>query len=273
MSGFSIDWLDLREAADYRARNKELLSQLQQWLQNRAIDHAQLTVMDMGAGTGSTLRAFANTAAFDDMPLAWRLVDQDTNLLAEATRRHAESHNLKTYALDLTQVEQLPIEDVQLITASALFDLVSATFIDQLVVMLQAQQTHQPVALYAALNYDGQTQWSPAHPLDAAVLAAFNRDQQTDKGFGPALGPQAIATLQQQFFAAGFQVVTANSAWQLRGDERALVLELINGIANAVANDPAIDLAALKAWQEFRQQQIEEGSCIVGHMDLLILPS
>ncbi|HKH34927.1 MAG TPA: hypothetical protein VKA80_12340, partial [Beijerinckiaceae bacterium] len=55
MSGFSADWLALREPADHRARNRELLAQLRA----RFAGQEAVTVVDLGSGTGSNLRACA----------------------------------------------------------------------------------------------------------------------------------------------------------------------------------------------------------------------
>jgi len=270
MSGFSINWLDLREAADWRARDDKLLKQARKWLTSSVALETDKTVVDFGAGTGSTLRAFADALNTDLQALCWRLLDQDPGLLAEARLRHGHSHRLETYELDLAKISALPLADAHLITASALFDLVSAVFVDTLVVALQSQQP--PAGFYAALNYDGTTIWTPAHPLDDVVLEAFNRDQQRDKGFGVALGPGAGSYLEREFSAAGFKVFVAASPWVLNGADSKLVDALISGIADAVAQGSTIDTASLQDWIEFRKANIVIGTCIVGHTDLLALP-
>lgn len=266
MTGFSIDWLDLREAVDHSARDVALLARAQKWLHQQA-GAIQPTVVDLGAGTGSTLRAFAASGGSDS--INWRLVDQDAGLLVEAANRHGRAQAVEILQLDLANTAALPLTGAQLITASALLDLVSAEFVDAL---LMALQQHQGIGLYSALNYDGTTLWTPAHPLDEQVLSAFNADQQRDKGFGRALGPEAGPYTGQQLQRAGFEVRTASSPWQLDGRNRELVAALIDGIAGAVASDPAIDPGALRAWCRFRQDHVASGSCIVGHMDLLALP-
>ena len=83
MTGFSIDWLDLREAADRRARNDKLLHQARHWLGSDREQAAELNMVDLGAGTGSTLRAFSTTVESDQNSLSWHLLDQDTALLAK----------------------------------------------------------------------------------------------------------------------------------------------------------------------------------------------
>lgn len=275
MTGFSIDWLDLREAADRRARDEKLLEQARHWLETDSAKGTGRTVVDLGAGTGSTLRAFSSSSAqaTDQGSLSWRLVDQDAALLAEARRRHGGTHRLETHELDLTNIAALPLEGAHLITASALFDLVSAAFIETLAAALQRRcQQQQPVDFYAALNYDGTTRWTPAHPLDETVLIAFNHDQQRDKGFGVALGPDACPYLEQIFRRTGFRVTTAQSPWVLGGTDRKLVNALISGIGDAVAGDPTLKEASLQEWIQFRKAHLLTGTCIVGHTDLLALP-
>ncbi len=256
MSGFSIEWLDLREPADKAARSPDLLQQMQSWLQR---DPSPI-LLDLGAGTGSTLRALSYVQA------AWRLVDLDSCLLNEAVARHGNTHQLAIYQQDLTKVEQLPLANVNLVTASALFDLASAAFCDSLI----AQLVERRIGLYAAMNYDGVTQWSPAHPLDDDVLAAFNRDQLRDKGMGPALGPGATDYLMQRLQQAGFVVHIAASPWQLDAQQRPMLESLIPGIAGAVNSQ--IELELLQDWLDFRLRSIAIGTCVVGHQDLLALP-
>ena len=91
-------------------------------------------------------------------------------------------------ALDLTRDLEAALEGpVDLVTASALLDLVSETWLERLAVETAARS----IPLYAALSYDGRIELTPPDPLDAAIVAAVNAHQRTDKGFGPALGPAA----------------------------------------------------------------------------------
>jgi hypothetical protein len=278
MTGFSIDWLDLREGADQRAREHTLLEQAQLWLRTESGQRTDNTIVDLGAGTGSTLRAFDIAATptaqiTEQKSPSWRLVDQDPALLEEAKTRHGVSHQLKTYELNLTDIAALPLQGAKLVTASALFDLVSSNFIDSFVAALQSQCQQQPLGFYGALNYDGTTHWTPAHPLDEVVLSAFNRDQQRDKGFGLALGPDAGPYMEQVFKSSGFRVLSANSPWVLGEAETKLVNALISGIAEAVLNDPALDTKSLEDWVQFRKANAATGTCVVGHTDLLALPN
>lgn len=266
MSGFSVDWLDLREKADRRARDRDLCARAVHWLQQDHSHAREPVVVDLGAGTGSTLRALEGAGY---MPLIWRLVDHDQSLLAEARRRHGGQTRIETFAADLSDIASLPLNGARLVTASALFDLVSAGFLQALAQSLQAQTLQGPVGIYSALDYNGLTHWTPVHPLDDAVLRAFNRDQRRDKGFGPALGPAAGEAMQRTFTQAGFQVWSASSPWVLDGDDGRLVSALITGIAAAVAGSPGLDAGALEDWVGFRQSQVSFGSCSVGHADTL----
>ena len=101
---------------------------------------------------------------------------------------------------------------VDLVTTSALLDLVSESWLERLAVEIAARA----IPLYAALSYDGRIALTPADPLDAAVVAAVNAHQRTDKGFGPALGPQAAGFAIARFEALGYSVVHGASDWSYR---------------------------------------------------------
>ncbi|TCO75595.1 class I SAM-dependent methyltransferase [Chromatocurvus halotolerans] len=269
MSGFSIDWLDLREDADRRARDSDLCERAVHWLQLAPSRGREAIVVDLGAGTGSTLRALDGAG---QRPLLWRLLDHDPALLAEARRRHGGQTGIETFAADLSDIGTLPLDGARLVTASALFDLVSAEFLQALAQVLQRPAGQDPIGVYSALNYDGLTQWTPSHPLDDVVLEAFNCDQRRDKGFGPALGPEAAGAMCDAFSQAGFRVFSASSPWVLDGADEPLVSALITGIAAAVAGSPGVAVSSLEDWVRFRQAQVTSGSCTVGHTDLLAVP-
>lgn len=266
MSSFSIAWLDLREGADFTARDKTLVAQVLSWL-GQATDpiSPDRIVVDLGAGTGSTLRALTKLGANN---IVWRLVDLDGKLLDEALRRHGKQYLIEDYQADLNIVGELPLTGTHIVSASALFDLASATFIDALIDRLDARKT----AVYAALNYDGTTTWTPAHPLDEKVLAAFNQDQRRDKGFGPALGPECTAYLQKTLENKGYTVTLKPSPWQLTAKDQPMLNELISGIATAVREGYGINTSELDDWKNFRLANIAEGNCTIGHWDLLALP-
>ncbi|CAN0508743.1 unnamed protein product, partial [Phaeothamnion confervicola] len=77
MTGFSADWLALREPHDLRARNATVLAAV---VASQAGNTA-IRVVDLACGTGSTLRALAPQF---HAPQNWRLADNDLGLLARA---------------------------------------------------------------------------------------------------------------------------------------------------------------------------------------------
>ena len=269
MSGFSIEWLNLREDADLQARDPDLLARAMNWLESGSA--AMPIVLDLGAGTGSSLRALTASNKPVMNSVCWRLVDNDSALLAEASRRHGSSEHLEIHAMDLGKISTLPMEGTRLITASALFDLVSADFLEALTAAASRASENVEIAIYAALNYDGRTDWNPVHPLDGTILTAFNTDQRRDKGFGPALGPDAVGHMTEIFSRAGFQVRAADSPWNLGPADKKLTSTLIEGIAGAVTNQGSIDLADVADWKRFRQLHVATGNCTVGHTDVLAL--
>ena len=78
---------------------------------------------------------------------------------------------------------------VDLVTTSALLDLVSDEWLQRFVVETAARR----LPVYAALSYDGRIEMTPADAADEKIIAAVNAHQRTDKGFGPALGPDGGA--------------------------------------------------------------------------------
>lgn len=279
MSGFSAEWLALREPADHAARNRELLAAAAAAVADRQPVH----VFDLGCGTGSNLRAMAPRLGPEQR---WRLVDHDPLLLAKAREelcRWADATlaedagglvlsaagrriAVSFIAHDLSGgIGPLLAAPTDLVTAAALFDLVSPAWIEAFVQVVTAAR----LPFYTALTYDGREAWEPPHPDDEAVHGAFLAHQQRDKGFGPAAGPRATALLAEGFRDAGYIVSEAASPWRLTEREQALIAMLADGTAAAVGETGQMAADRLAAWRAARAQASQ---CFVGHVDLLAVP-
>lgn len=253
---FAISWLDLRAPADAAARDGALLACAAAHLQAVAAP----VVVDLGSGTGATVRAFGDQAPEDTR---WRLVDHDADLLRDARRRGGAG--IETVCADLRDPGALPLADARLVTASALFDLMPGDWIAALV----ADLARARIGLYGALSYDGMMRWDPAMPQDETIVRAFNAHQLRDKGLGPALGPGAADALAQTMRRRGFEVQVAQSPWRLGRAETALQAELVAGIGAAAAEMGA---DGAEAWVQARQAASGSATCVVGHVDVLALP-
>jgi hypothetical protein len=265
MSGFSADWLALREPYDGRARNRDVLDSVA----TAAAAGDAVAVVDLACGIGSTLRAVApRLPPRQD----WRLVDNDLSLLARAAAGKAIPGIAVTrIPVDLARDLEAALDGrVSLVTASALLDLVSAEWLDRLVTEVAAR--HLP--FYAALNYDGRVSFDPADPLDAAVIAAVNLHQQTDKGFGPALGPGAAEAAIKRFQAADYAVVHGGSDWHLLPRDREIQRDMLAGWAGAAREVGAVSLPDAAAWLTRRRDLLaaRRSTVKVGHVDIFARP-
>lgn len=267
MSGFSADWLALREPADHKARNRELLQKLAAWGAQREA----VTVVDLGCGAGSNARAVVPRLGVRQH---WRLIDHDPALLEIAAQSFpypgasaAAPVTAETEQADLSQgIDGLFAQSCDLVTAAALFDLVSKAWLIRFADTLAARK----LPLYTVLIYDGMMRFDPAHPADMAVRFAFNAHQQRDKGFGPAAGPQAGPYLAKALQQRGFTVMLGQSPWLLGADDRALLIANSEGIAAAAGETGQVPDATLAGWLALRRQG---GACVIGHVDLLAFPA
>ncbi len=266
MSGFSPDWLTLREPYDLRARNPTILAAVAASLQPLS----PVRVVDLASGTGSTLRALGPRLPARQN---WTLIDNDLGLLARATAMPlAKDATVTAIPLDLNRDLEAALDGaVDLVATSALLDLVSETWLDRLAIETAARS----IPLYAALSYDGRIGITPADPLDAAIAAAVNAHQCTDKGFGPALGPAAAAFAIARFEALGYSVVHGASDWVMGPDDRDIQTEILAGWASAAREVGTLSLAETAAWLTRRRDAVAAGcsSLQVGHVDFFATPT
>jgi SAM-dependent methyltransferase len=265
MSGFSAEWLSLREPYDLAARNATVRDAVAGAFAGRG----SIALVDLACGTGATLRALGS-----HLPPRqnWRLVDNDLSLLARASALgRPPDLVVATQPVDLVRDLELALDGpLDLVATSALLDLVSPEWLDRLIIEAAARL----LPVYAALSYDGRTVIEPAASLDAEVLAAFNLHQRTDKGFGPALGPTAAARAVERFEHFGCSVVQGRSDWVLGPDDREIQDALFAGWAELAVQTMTMSTKASAGWLAQRRALLEDGRSHlrVGHVDVFARP-
>ncbi|MBK9078016.1 MAG: class I SAM-dependent methyltransferase [Hyphomicrobium sp.] len=277
MTAFSAEWLQLREGADQAARNSEIANAVSA----RFALRDAISVVDLGCGTGANLRA---TASLLPNRQLWRLIDSDPALLdaaridlirwADTALREGDELILRKGHADIrvsfsqldlaTDIERAFDGAPALITASALFDLVSETFIKTIARLC----TERNAAFYTVLTYNGVQRWSPHRPADNQIASAFHRHQLGDKGFGPAAGPMAPSILADQFRLNGYTVLEGESYWVLGRNDRMLLEELQRGYAMAAAETGIVDAKTIEGWIKVQRSGAE-----VGHTDTFAAPA
>jgi hypothetical protein len=274
---FSGDWLALREPFDHAARSVALA----RYLADRLPPRPRLS--DLGGGTGSMFRFLAPIIGRRQ---DWVLIDADAALLDEAfgrtaawARRHGFAATAQGDELSVStpqglwrmQVIQRELSEVpwsgpcdaDAVVCSALLDLVTAVWLARLCDRLI-------VPFLACLTADGRDVWRPHHPGDALVRTALRRDMRRDKGFGPALGVDALSMLMLRQRGA----LSAPSDWRIPRAALRMQRALIDGAADAARNAQPASGHAIGAWQQARLRQALRGrlAITIGHRDILVLP-
>ncbi len=264
MSGFSADWLALREPYDRAARSAVVIDAVK----SAFADRTSLSMVDLACGTGSTLRALTR-----HLPARqeWRLADNDLGLLLRAGQTSIPGVKVTTVPVDLARDLEVALDGpIEIVTTSALLDLVSPAWLERFVFETAARR----LPVYAALSYDGRISLDPSDPLDSKIVAAVNRHQRTDKGFGPALGPTAAAEAIGRFERLNYSVVQATSDWVFGPDDRDIELEIVAGWASAARDIGDLSLGDIANWLVRRREAITaaHSSIRVGHVDFFALP-
>jgi hypothetical protein len=282
MGDFSTDWLTLREPLDQRSRAVSLTERLMVW--RKAFD--ELTIFDLGTGTGSNVRYLLPKLKGRQH---WLLIDNDPALLKHLKYRMApwakeiglqlnqDRDNLSingtacdcfltNYPLDLRDgLEQCP-QKPHLVTASAFLDLVSSAWLDRVAHYCQ----RVGAGFSVTLTYDGTILWEPTDEDDEWIRHTVNAHQHTDKGFGPALGPDGASYAATCFQRYGYQVYTQSSDWQLGAKANALQLALAMGYAEAAKQQKPTSSLSIERWLARRKHAIatSQSRLTVGHTDL-----
>jgi SAM-dependent methyltransferase len=283
MSSFGGDWLALREPADTAARSVPLTRMIAGVIGQTPL----LRIVDLACGTGSNLRFLAPRLP---APQEWLLIDHDPSLLKEVPARMSSwaislgyvcrpdgeivngagrTWRFATRRFDLHALEDDLFAGRTLVTASALLDLVSDEWLKQLAACCRSSGA----SVLLALTYDGRMSCAPAETEDDEMVRDLvNQHQRTNKGFGPAVGPDAAERAHHYFENIGYHVEHATSDWALSSDpgDSELQRQLIAGWAEAAAEVAPERGRDIASWQTRRLEHVERSRSrlVVGHVDL-----
>jgi len=283
MSGFNADWLTLREPADTAARPESLI----EWLAPSLPRDRSVHVLDLATGTGSNLRYLAPRLGGLQQ---WVLADHDPALLAAmpgrlsawaarnrvgvestgnslALQGEGFSCLVERRQVDLARnLDELDFGRIDLVTTSALLDLVSDVWLEN----LARRCVDEGCPVLFALSYDGRMDFAPADPFDGRVTDLVNAHQRTDKGFGPALGPEAATRVVRLLERLGYEVRAERSDWRLDAGQPELQAELVQGWASAAMEYSPDERLQVDRWQAQRLDWIRDrqSRLVVGHVDV-----
>ncbi|MBB2943716.1 hypothetical protein FB565_003445 [Actinoplanes lutulentus] len=248
---FSPDWLALREPADAEARDAGLLRELPAGIR---------VIRDLGCGTGSMGRWLAPRLP---MPQHWIMTDRDPALLTLAADGMPPQVTVSTHLRDVTELTPADLDGVDLVTCSALLDVLTAAEVETLVATLAEAR----VSALFTLSVTGEVRMAPEDPLDREVEAAFNEHQRRETGGRRLLGPDAPAFAAAAFEKAGAQVVTGASPWRLGAARSALTAEWLRGWTSAAAEQHS----ALPVSPYLDRRIAAVPNISVGHQDVLAI--
>jgi len=278
------DWLAAREPADFAARSATLVERVRHALASSDTVHG----LDLGTGTGSNLRYL-----IDRLPgrQTWLAADRDARLLEElptklktwadgrgySMRTEGRVSSLRggrwecdveTRAMDLDRLDAGLFEGRNLVTASALLDLVSESWLR----LLATRCREAGATALFTLTYDGRSSCDPVEPEDDMVRELMNMHQKTDKGLGGrAEGPDAWSVAERVFTEAGYRVECAPSNWSIGPPERAFQRMLIEGWARAAVEIAPERADTIADWLRRRLEHLEAGRSriVVNHVDMV----
>lgn len=274
MIGAAQDWLEARVPFDDAARQQSLplLDRAARALLNAdPSGTSQLTIVDLGAGTGKSAAWFRDhlTPRLPGRSIQWLLVDGHAPSLDIATQHVPEADTLVTRLADLPRAlgeyfPEPPAPGTLLLTCSAVLDVLTQDDVDAILTTLE---THQGLGLFL-LSITADWHLTPPDSLDERLARAFATHQR----LGEKLGADGGHVMLRAAHDRGLRATSGHSPWQLSGQHHAVFIRrfLTERVAAAIDAEPDLEAEALD-WLATRNGQAAEGLRVtVDHLDVLV---
>ena len=276
----------MRIPYDHESRSHVLIDFLEKYNKEN-----KFNLIDMCSGSGSFLIWSIKRGLFFKKNI---LIDNDINLLKSVKsnlRQYLKNiSNIKSNTNNMNLIinynntdvsyvniikyncDNYKVKDSQpyVISYSAAIDLMSKRSIDNSFKLIKNNNV-----LFFSLCFDGKVKWTPSHPYDKYVLSFFNNHQQSDKGFGMALGYKSINYIKKKANKLGLEIKIRNSPWIVKNesqDDTVFMKRYLLDIKKSLFHMDGIDKKMLRQWYADKSKNIEcnKVKLTVGHKDMLI---
>jgi len=238
----NISWLNSRENYDRQARSPEVLDVFL-----AEAGKAHITLADLGCGTGSN--ALFLSENLSSRHAEFHLVEREAYLLEEARRRIKEKNaGCCEERNDVVYLEKGDYRhafyfynelasdfmrrrvDLQVVCASALFDLFTEEEFDALLKGLKSRHT----ALYGVLNYCG-TAFFPSRVLDEKFVDLYENHMSRLLRKGRPMGKRTMPCIQAVLNRQkGWHSTVSNSNWILNVEDSEFISQNLDFYEKAV---------------------------------------
>lgn len=243
---FTTDWLSERFRFDAAARNEAVEKACVAHFQN----HARLTIVDIGSGHGSNF--FYLSPKFHQHQ-EWYFVELNAGLLESALNRIADfakaeklpfnrsggslsfkvkgkDFNIRGIHASFLELDQhISLDEVDLVTAGAVFDLLSVDLFEQ----LAKQLVSAGLPLLSTINYTGMA-FDPVQEKDNYFLNLYDAHMQREQAFGRSMGPQCAAWMLSFFKRYNARYLSGESNWQVSPNDIKMHQFLLNYLEHAI---------------------------------------
>lgn len=279
-------YLAAKRTVDDRSLNRHVIDELEPILADAT------EVVEIGAGIGTMLQRLLDWDLLPDR-LTYTLVDVDGDSIAAAEerlpawaasagytvseddgiilRRGKQEVRIETAVVDAA--DYLATETPDLVIGSAFLDLLEPAEVDELFDRLP-EDCH----CYFPITFDGGTSFQPTvfPAFDEHVVERYHEDMIRRENPGdPHAGRHLLsrAANDHTLLAAGASDwVVAPGAGGYPDDEGYFLHHIVDTVASALADDPAVDGDRLERWADHRHEQVARGDLVyVAHqLDVLL---
>jgi SAM-dependent methyltransferase len=295
MSVAFAEYLDAKYPLDERSLNGDVRALFESSLRS----HSALRILDMGCGSGASLRRLLQAGLHGRIELTG--VDRDADLLQRArdrivhnlemaefelsmsaevveARRNRETVTLRFAAADLSTYEPAQSGIYDAVIAQALMDLLP---LERMVERIRGWLA--PAGLfYASLNYDAGTVLYPEYPsnqFEAALLDVYDASMARSVGGQPCGGAQSGRHLHAALSKVGFDILALGSSdWNItpycggyRDADELCLAALLDMIHGEGLRSGRFETQALDDWLGYRQAQLADSKLglIIHQIDLV----
>lgn len=283
----SIHWHDERFKFDCEARNQTV----EQACFHHFYEKNEMTIVDLGSGTGSNCLYFFEKFSSRQN---WIFIEQEEKISQYALNRLGIEADKKGYEVThgnnsielkkgnrnisikyitdsfLNLVDLVDLDKVDLVMASAVFDLISfSQFVDFGSVLLEKKLPLLTTLNYAEMNFNSDK------PSDVVFIEKYESFMNRPQEFGKAMGKKCPRILVDFFQKQEATIKYGPSIWKLEGESAQVMNHHLLNFMESASNqmiDEQDEKMLFQDWITTKRKSVEDGvlDTYVQYYDLFV---